>query len=344
MTSVGENVELFAMKILFIGGTGNISSDCAELLYQRGHEIMVLSRGTNPVPPQYRAIVADRKDTAAMRNTLQGLDIDVVINFLGYLVPEVEIDFAVLNGRISQYIFISTAMVYAQPHRILPITENNPIGNPYSDYAQNKEKCENWLMEKFHAEKFPVTIVRPSHTYSKLWIPNPISSAGYSFAARLEAGRPVYMHNNGENPWTLTATTDFAVGLAGLVGNSAALGEAFHITSDEALPWHKIYDEIAAAVGVKNPNVVKIPLEFICEHFPELTCWLKGDKAEPAIFDNSKIKKFVPDFVCRKPVSEGIPESVEWMRKHPDQKKVNPKVDYYCDRVVPKWREEQNKQ
>jgi len=325
------------MKILFIGGTGNISSDCAELLHRRGHEIIVLTRGANPVPAEYRPLVADRRDLAAMQRAVRGIDIDVVINFLGYLVPELEIDYAVFNGRIRQYVFISTAMVYEKPTRILPVTENTPLGNPYSDYAQNKEKCETWLMNKFHMDKFPVTIVRPSHTYSKLWIPNPVSSAGYSFAARLETGRPVYMHNNGENPWTLTATTDFAVGLAGLAGNERTLGEAFHITSDEALPWHRIYDEIAEAVGVENPNVVRIPLEFICERFPELTGWLKGDKAEPAIFDNSKIKKFVPDFVCRKPVSVGIRESVAWMRNHPDQKQNNPKVDYYCERVVAAW-------
>jgi nucleoside-diphosphate-sugar epimerase len=234
-------------------------------------------------------------------------------------------------------------MVYAKPTVELPITENTPQGNPFSDYAQHKEKCEAWLMKRFHKENFPVTIVRPSHTYSKLWIPNPISSAGYTFAARLEEGRPVYMHNSGENLWTLTATSDFAVGLAGLAGNEKAIGEAFHITSDEAMPWYKIYEEIVAAVGVEKPNIVKIPLEFICEHFPELICWLKGDKAEPAVFDNSKIKRFVPDFVCRKPFGEGIRESVNWMRAHPDQKKHNPKVDDYCDRVVAAWMEEGKK-
>ncbi|MDD5522356.1 MAG: NAD-dependent epimerase/dehydratase family protein [Kiritimatiellae bacterium] len=331
------------MKILFIGGTGNISTDCAELLHKRGHEIIVVNRGNNPVPPLYRSIIADRKDPAAMKKALENIKVDVVINFLGYVVPDVEIDFKLFQGRIRQYIFISSATVYRIPHRILPMTENTPLGNPYSDYAQNKEKCEAWLMEKFRKEGFPVTIIRPSHTYSRIWIPNPIASAGYTFAARLEEGRPVYLHNNGENPWTLTATTDFAVGLAGLAGNEKAIGETFHITSDEALPWYKIYEEVAAAVGAEDPVIFKIPADFICEKFPELTGGLKGDKAEPAIFDNSKIKKFVPDFACKKSIRQGIRESVEWMRAHPGPRNHNPKVDYFCDKVVAAWLEAGNK-
>jgi len=327
------------MRILLIGGTGNISGDFAELMHRLGHQVIILSRGNNPVPSQFTAVTADRKNAEAMKDALKNVEFDIVVNFLGYFVPELEIDFEVFRNRVRQYIFISTAMVYAKPHRQLPITENAPVGNKYSDYAQNKEKCENWLMERFRKDNFPVTIVRPSHTYSRLWIPNPISSAGYTFVARLEQGKPVYIHDEGKNPWTLTATTDFAAGLAGLVGNGKALGEAFHITSDEALPWYRIYEEISSAAGVKSPNIVKIPLEFICGNFPELTCWLKGDKAEPAVFDNSKIKRFVPGFTCGKPASRGIRESVEWMRAHPEDRKDNPKVDNYCDRVVKAWRE-----
>ena len=327
------------MRILLIGGTGNLSSDVAQLLYRRGHEILVLTRGTSPVPPEYRSVIADRKDAAAVKSALQNIEVDVAINFLGYFVPEVAIDHEVFKGRIRQYIFISTAMVYEKPHRRLPVTENTPLGNPFSEYAQEKQKCEAWLMEKFRSEGFPVTIVRPSHTYSKLWIPNPISSAGYNFAARLEDGRPVYLHDDGENLWTVTATVDFALGLAGLVGNEKALGEAFHITSDEALPWWRIYEQIAGAVGMRNPNIVRIPLNFICDKFPELTGWLKGDKAEPAVFDNSKLRQLVPNFVCRKPFAVGVRESVEWMRAHREQVKDNPKLDSYCDKVVAAWLE-----
>ena len=181
-----------------------------------------------------------------MRRALAGVMFDVVLNFLGYNVPDLEVDYAVFAGKIRQYIFISSATVYAKPHRQLPLTEESPLGNPYSDYAQKKRRCEEWLRER--AGKFPVTIVRPSHTYSKKWIPNLVSSHGYSFAARLERGAPVYVLNDGENPWALTAAQDFAVGLAGLVGNELAGGECFHITTDEALTWNQIYAEIGEAL------------------------------------------------------------------------------------------------
>jgi nucleoside-diphosphate-sugar epimerase len=328
------------MKILFIGGTGNISTDCAALLHQRGHEISVVTRGRSRVRLAYHSIVADRKDLEAMRKALDGVTADVVINFLGYELSDVETDHALFAGKVSQYIFISTAMVYAKPHRQLPITEASPLGNPFSDYAKKKLECEAWLLERRAADAFPVTIVRPSHTYSKRWIPNTVSSAGYWFAARLEQGKPVFVANDGENVWTLTATSDFAVGLAGLVGNEKALGESFHITSDEALTWNQIYAEIAAAVGVQPPVFERIPVDFICERFPETIEPLKGDKAEPAAFDNSKIKRFVPDFKCKKPFAAGIRESVAWLKAHPEDQKPNPKADALVDSIIAAWRQQ----
>jgi nucleoside-diphosphate-sugar epimerase len=327
------------MKILFIGGTGNISTDCAALLHQRGHDICVVTRGNAPVPPEYRRVTADRKKPGVMRRAIEGVRADVVINFLGYELSDIETDYALFRDRISQYIFISTAMVYAKPHRRIPIAEDSPLGNPYSDYARKKLQCEQRLLEQCAAETFPVTVVRPSHTYSKRWIPNVVSSAGYWFAARVEQGKPVFVPNEGENPWTLTPTTDFAVGLAGLVGNEKAIGESFHITGDEALTWNRIYAEIAAALGVEPPVAERIPVDFICERFPETTGNLKGDKAEPGVFDNRKIKRFVPDFVCRKPFAVGIRESVTWLRDHPDDRKTNPKADEFIDRIVAAWRE-----
>jgi nucleoside-diphosphate-sugar epimerase len=327
------------MRILFIGGTGNISTDCASLLHQRGHEISVVTRGNAPVPPAYRSVKADRKSRDTMRRALDGAPVDVVINFLGYDLPDIETDYELFAGKIRQYIFISTAMVYAKPHRQIPITENAPLGNLYSDYAKKKLQCEQWLLERRATNAFPVTIVRPSHTYSKRWIPNVVASAGYTFAARLERGQPVFVPNDGENPWTLTATTDFAVGLAGLVGNERAIGERFHITSDEALTWNQIYSEIALALGLKPPVIERIPVDFICERFPETTGPLKGDKAEPGVFDNSKIKRFVPDFICRKPFAVGIRESVAWLRAHPEDQNLNPKTDALIDQIIAAWRD-----
>jgi len=325
------------MRILFIGGTGNLSTDCADLLHRRGHEIVLLTRGRSSTPAQFRAVMADRKDTAAMRAALSGLTPDVVINFLGYELADVQLDHAIFAGSVRQYVFISTAAAYVKPAPRLPITEETPLGNAFWDYAQKKEQCENWLRERWLESRFPVTIVRPSHTYSPRWFPNPVSSSGYTFAARLEAGKPVFVPGDGENPWTLTATSDFAVGVAGLVGNDAATGEVFHITSDEALTWNQIYAETAAALGVKSPHILKIPVEFICQHCPRLTGTLKGDKANPAIFDNSKIKRFVPEFQCRKPFRAGIRESVEWFRQHPDRKAMNPEADAAFEQVTAAW-------
>jgi len=325
------------VKILFLGGTGNISAECAALLHERGHEIIVASRGRSPVPTQYRALCADRKDLSAMRAALNGLRPDVVLNFLGYELTDVQTDLALFEGVVRQYIFISSATVYAKPPERLPIREDAPLGNAWWDYAQKKLACEQWLMAQHEQNGFPVTIVRPSHTYSKRWIPNPVASGSYTFAARLEQGKPVFVPDKGENPWTMTAASDFAVGLAGLVGKTEAVGEAFHITSDEVLSWNRIYAEIATALGAKSPQVLKIPTDFICEAAPHLVGNLKGDKAHPGVFDNSKIRRFVPGFQCRTPFSVGVRESVAWLREHPDQQNLNPQVDATFEQVISAW-------
>jgi nucleoside-diphosphate-sugar epimerase len=325
------------MKILFIGGTGNISTECAALLHQHGHEILVVSRGRSAVPADYRAIQADRKDEAAMRAALKDVHPDVVVNFLGYDLPELKVDFGLFNGVVRQYVFISTTAVYAKPPPQLPLTEDSPVGNEWWDYAQKKLACEQWLRERQAEAGFPVTIVRPSHTYSKRWVPNPVSSGSYTFAARLEQGKPVFIHDDGDTPWALTAASDFAVGLAGLVGKPQAVGETFHITSDEVLTWNQIYAEIAAAVGARSPQVVKVPTDFICQVAPQLTGTLKGDKAHPGVFDNSKIKRFVPEFRCRVPFRLGVRESVRWLREHPEQQNLKPELDALIQDVIRAW-------
>jgi nucleoside-diphosphate-sugar epimerase len=337
------------MKILLLGGTGNISGECAALLHERGHEILILTRGQSAVPPEYTAIRADRKDPAAMRAALKGAQPDAVLNFLGYELAEVQLDHELFRKSVRQYVFISSATVYAKPPRELPITEAAPLGNAFWDYAQKKLACEQWLLRRWEEERFPVTIVRPSHTYSKRWVPNPISSSSYTFAERLEQGKPVFVHDNGENPWTLTAATDFALGLAGLIGNDAALGEAFHITSDEVLTWNQIYAEIAAAVRVRGcgqhrpiygpPSpILNIPTDFICQIAPQLTGTLKGDKAHPGVFDNSKVKRFVPEFRCRKRFHAGLRESIQWLRGHPAEQNLKPELDALIEDVIAAWR------
>jgi nucleoside-diphosphate-sugar epimerase len=289
------------------------------------------------VPAQYTALVADRQDPAAMRAALQSARPDVALNFLGYELSDVQTDYELFRGVVRQYIFISSATVYAKPPPRLPITEATPLGNPLWDYAQKKLTCEQWLLGRFQEDGFPVTIVRPSHTYSHRWVPNGISSASYTFAARLERGQPVFVHDDGQTPWTLTAASDFALGLAGLVGNLATLGEAFHITSDEVTTWNQIYAEVAAALGVEAPQIVKIPTEFICQVAPQLTGTIKGDKAHPGIFDNAKLKRFVPGFACRKPLRTGVRESVSWLRAHPEQQNLKPELDELIQNVLAAW-------
>jgi nucleoside-diphosphate-sugar epimerase len=325
------------MKILFVGGTGNISTECAALLHERGHEILVVTRGRSAVPSGYQAIVTDRKDAVAMRAALNGVQPEVVINFLGYDLPDMQVDYELFKGVVRQYVFISSTAIYEKPPRKLPLTEDAPVGNAWWDYAQKKIACEQWLRQRHQEGGFPVTIVRPSHTYSKRWVPNPVSSGSYTFTARLEQGKPVWIHDDGESPWTLTAASDFAVGLAGLVGRAEAIGETFHITSDEVLTWNQIYADIAAAVRVRSPRVVKVPTDFICQIAPQLTGTLKGDKAHPGVFDNSKIKRFVPEFRCRMPFRLGVRQSVNWLREHPDQQNLKPELDALIEKVLGAW-------
>ena len=325
------------MNVLFIGGTGNISEACARLLADGGHHVTLVTRGQSPVPTEYQQLRADRRKLEQMQTALQGRELQIVVNFLGYDIPDLEVDYAVLKGRVRQYVFISSATVYAKPPPRLPITEEGPFGNPWWDYAQKKLACERWLKEKAQAADFPVTIVRPSHTYSRRWIPNPVSSSSYTFARRFEQGRPVYIHDDGQTPWTLTHTSDFAVGLIGLLGNKAAIGESFHITGDEVHTWNQIYGEIASALGVNLPEVVKVPTDFICKVAPEYTGTLKGDKSHPGVFDNSRIKRLVLEFKTRKSLAEGLQESVEWLRLHPEHQNLKPELDQVIERVIKAW-------
>jgi nucleoside-diphosphate-sugar epimerase len=326
------------VKILFLGGTGNISAECAALLHQRGHEIVVLSRGRVPVPGEYQALVADRKDKVSMQAALRKVRPEVVVDFIGYELADVQLDYDLFQGAVQQYVFISSTTVYERPPRQLPLVETAPLGNPYWDYARKKIDCERWLFQQWETSRFPVTVIRPSHTYSRHWVPNPVSSSSYTFAARLEQGKPVYVPDGGENPWTLTAASDFAVGFGGLIGTAAALGEAFHITSDEVLTWNQIVREIAAAVGANALDIVPIPTDFICQVAPQMTGTLKGDKAHPGLFDTSKIKRFVPEFQCRKPFAVGVRESVAWLRAHPEAQNLSAQIDAVCDQVIGAWR------
>jgi nucleoside-diphosphate-sugar epimerase len=300
--------------------------------------VAVITRGQKPVPREYQSFSADRANLADMKRIVDEAKPDVVINFLGFATSDVMLDFQLFQGAVAQYIFVSSATVYAKPHRVLPLPETAPQGNPWSEYARHKQACEEWLMERSRSVRFPVTIVRPSHTYSKSWIPNLVNSSSFSFALRMERGAPVFVPDKGDGLWTLTAASDFATGLAGLVGQHSSLGQAYNITSDEILTWNQIYAEIAAAMGVKEPQIKKVPLELICAAAPELVAGIKGDKAQAGVFDNAKIKRAVPGFKCRKPFREGVREAVEWLRGHPWDQNLDPKVDRVIDRVMAEYR------
>ena len=325
------------MDVLFIGGTGNISGECAALLRRRGHRVALLTRGRLPVPAGYEAIRADHADAAAMQAALAGRCFDAVVNFIGYDVPDVRLDAELFRGRTRQYVFISTTVVYRKPPVRLPVTEGDALGNAFSDYGRKKQACEDFLRERFRADGFPVTIVRPSHTYSDSWIPNPVSSVGYTVAARLEQGRPVFIHDDGQGLWTLTSSADFAVGLAGLLGQSAAIGERYQITADEVLTWNQIVAELGLALGLERPRVVHIPTDFICAVEPIMRDKLLGDKAHPGVFDSAKIKRAVPDFACRTSFREGLRRSLAWFKAETARQQVNPQVDGIFDRVIAAW-------
>lgn len=325
------------MKILFIGGTGNISTDCAAWLHDQGHAISVVSRGQRSVPSAYQALVADRHDRGSLRDALKAAKPEVVLNFIGYDLPTVRLDHDILPGSVRQYLFISTAMVYAKPHRQLPLTEEAPLGNEFSDYAKQKLECEQWLLDRYRQDGFPATIVRPSHTYSPRWFPNVVASAGWTFAGRLKERKPVFVPDSGETPWALTATADFARGLGGLVGRETAIGECFHITTDESLTWNEIYAVTAQALDVDKPVIHQIPTRFIVDRFPRFRGGLTGDKCHPGLFDNRKIKRFVPGFECTISFADGIRRSVDWYRAHPEEQIVNRETDQLFDQVVNTW-------
>lgn len=322
------------MRILFLGGTGNLTTDCTRILHEQGHEISVVTRGNHPVPPEYRALRADRRNSDELREAVRGANPEVVLNFIGFDVEDVAIDHAVFAGSVRQYLFISSATVYQRRPDARPITEDAPLGNPWWDYARKKIACEEWLCDHHDPVRFPVTIIRPSHTYSRFWVPNPVSSASFTYARRIQQGLPVFVPDDGENPWTLTAARDFAIGVAGLVGNPRAIGETFHITSDEVLTWNRITAEIATALGVTNPRILRAPTDLICEVAPRLVGNLRGDKAYPGVFDNAKIKRVVPSFRCQVAFREGVRESVDWLLAHPEFQNLNPEIDAICDAVA----------
>jgi nucleoside-diphosphate-sugar epimerase len=318
------------MKVLFIGGTGVISSACSPLAVERGMDLTILNRGKTEraVPAGARLLPGDIRQPDTVRAALEGQHFDVVVDWVAFTPEHVQTDIDLFQGRTGQYIFISTAAAYAPPS--LPITESTILANPHWDYAHQKILCERRLMEAYIDDGFPVTIVRPSHTYDQTMLP---LQYRYTVVDRMRKGQKVVVHGDGTSMWVLTNHRDFAKGLVGLLGNSQAIGEAVHITSDEILTWNQIFSIVAEAAG-GSFNPVYAPSNLIASIDPEWGPRLIGDKAISKFFDNSKIKRFVPDFAAVVPFFRGAREILAWFDADTARRTVDDRANGLFDRII----------
>lgn len=328
------------MKVLFIGGTGNISSAVTDLALQQGIELWHLNRGQQslfPLPAGVQTIHADIRDPKSAAKSLSDHEWDCVVNWITFTPEQAQADIDLFRGRTKQFIFISSASAYQTPPASPFITEETPLDNPFWDYSRKKAACEHLYLD---AQDFPATIVRPSHTYNTV-IPTGPGSWDYAVVRRLKAGGPAVIHGDGSSLWTVTHSLDFAKGFTGLLGREDTIGEAFHITSDESLTWNQIYTTIADVFECE-PNFVHIPSDFIAKIDPDFSGpSLLGDKTHSVIFDNSKIKAFVPDFEATISFREGLNMVREWFDADPARKESVPwalKVEDALDRVLAAWR------
>ncbi len=320
------------MKVLFIGGTGLISSACLELAVAQGIDTLLLNRGQSerPTPTGVTVLQSDIRDKEAVSKILKGMTFDVVVDFIAFSPEHIETDIELFRGRTKQYIFISSASAYQTPPLNWPTTESTPLRNPFWHYSRQKIACEEILNQAYRNEGFPVTIVRPSHTYAASSMP---LSGGHTNLARMRAGKKIVLHGDGTSLWVLTHHKDFAKAFVGLLGNPHALGEAIHITSDEVLTWNQIADYLAEAAGVEA-KIVHIPSQLIAEFDADWGAGVLGDKAHSMIFDNTKIKRFVPDYVATIPFRQGAAEIVAWYDSHPAAQKVDEKMDQLIDKMI----------
>lgn len=320
------------MKVLFIGGTGIISSACSQLAMERGFELYLLNRGqtTRPVPKGVHILHGDIRDKTSVSSVLGRETFDVVVNWIAFTPDHIEADLGLFRNRTKQYVFISSASVYQTPPVNLPVTESTPLDNPHWEYSQAKIACEERLIQAYRVEQFPITIVRPSHTYDCTLLP---MHGGYTVVDRMRKGKRVIVHGDGSSLWVLTHHRDFAKGFVGLLGNNRAIGEVFHITSDEWLTWNQIFEIVAQAAGVKA-NIVHIPSDIIGRFDPDWGASLLGDKTHSMIFDNSKIKQVVPDFSVTIPFARGAEEIIHWYDSDPSRQAINNELNGLMDKII----------
>lgn len=319
-----------------MGGTGLISSACTRLALERGIEVVHLnrSRGVHPIEG-VATLVADVHDEVAAERALAGHTFDAVVDWIAFGAEDIERDIRLFRDRTDQFAFISSASAYMKPLGQWLIREDTPLANPYWDYARGKIAGEERCMQALREEGFPITIVRPSHTYGNWSMPLAMSSwqKPFSSIARWRASKALIVPGDGQTLWTLTHSSDFAVGLVGLLGRRQAIGHAFNIVSDEALTWDEIHRQTAAAAGV-DCRIVHIPTDFIGACRPEMSGRLTGDASVCAVFDNSKIKRFVPDFRPVTPFAEGIKQTIAWYDADPARQEVDTEMDEWMDRLI----------
>lgn len=324
------------MKILFIGGSGVISRAVTQQSLAAGHEVWLLNRGQRRPVEGARTIVADVADVAGVRTALRGHTWDVVVQFIAYGAADVRRDIELFRDTARQYFFISSASVYQKPAAHYLVTEATPRGNPYWEYARQKIAAEQELEAAHQATGFPGVTVRPSLTYGEDQVPLVLNASGKSWTLidRMRRGVPVIIPGDGTSLWSLTHNTDFAAGLLGLFGHHAAEGQAFHITSDEVLTWNQIFQQAAEAAGVSSPKFVHIPCDFITACVPAVTGTLLGDKAVSTVFDNAKIKRFVPGFTARMPFAAGIRNTIAWFDADASRKIIDEATNARWDRLT----------
>jgi len=322
------------MKVIFIGGSGTISSASTNLAVEKGIELYHLNRGKTssirPVPVEVKQLISDVRNIDQTSKVLEKHTFDTVVDWISFVPEQLENNLKLFEGKAKQYVFISSASAYQTPPEKLPVTEHTPLENPYWEYSRNKIACEDFLRK--HAEKYGMkfTIVRPSHTYDKTLLP---FDGGYTVLKRMLDGKPVVVLGDGTSIWTLTHHKDFAVGLVGLLNNPKAMNNYFHITSDEWLTWNQIFNIVGNAFGVK-PKLVHVPSEIIASYIPEIGDGLLGDKMHSMIFDNSKIKNAVPEFGCKISFDEGVKDLVAWYSGNQSDKTINHELDLKFDKII----------
>jgi nucleoside-diphosphate-sugar epimerase len=323
-----------ALTVLFIGGTGIISSAAAVRALELGHDLTLLNRGSSsarPAPPRVEVLTGDVSDPGSIRRAIGDRRFDVVVDFVAFTPDQVQADIDLFTGRAGQYVFISSASAYQKPVAALPIRESSPLRNPFWQYSRDKIACEDLLVGAYREHGFPVTIIRPSHTYDRTSLP---VTGGWTVVDRMRRGLEVVVPGDGTSLWTLTHHADFARAFVGLLGLPAAIGDVFHITSDEALPWNQIYTTLAAAAGVDDPRLVHVASESVAAVEPEWGPGLVGDKAHSVVFDNSKVKAFVPGWQATTPWVTGAREIVEWFDADASRRAIDPAAETAFERLL----------